>query len=341
MNGARPYLDAYNNVPHVGHAHPRIQAVAADQLKRMNSNTRYLHPAQVAFAEKVLSKLPEPFRGLFLRQLRHRGERAGPAAGPRPYRRQGHGDARPRLPRQHHWCDRASPPTNSTSPKERRQAHRTGWNWSRSRTTIAEGSNATMLNRAQKFADVVDPAIERRTEGQGTRAWPGLSPKPSPRSAGRSSRPRGTCRRSMRRSGLPEASVSLMRCRQVLGGSATITSASNTRAQLPDIVVMGKPIGNGHPLGCSCHHPRHCRQFRQRGRSSFPPSAALPCPAASVRRFWTSLTTKGCRTERQGIQGEQADGGPESSWRQKHACVGDVRGMGLFLGLELIHTDGS
>ena len=42
----RPYLDAYNNVPHVGHAHPRIQAVAADQLKRMNSNTRYLHPAQ-------------------------------------------------------------------------------------------------------------------------------------------------------------------------------------------------------------------------------------------------------------------------------------------------------
>ncbi|MEY8840079.1 aminotransferase class III-fold pyridoxal phosphate-dependent enzyme, partial [Cribrihabitans sp. XS_ASV171] len=57
----RPYLDAYNNVPHVGHAHPRIQAVAADQLKRMNSNTRYLHPAQVAFAEKIRSKLPDHF----------------------------------------------------------------------------------------------------------------------------------------------------------------------------------------------------------------------------------------------------------------------------------------
>lgn len=56
----RPYLDSYNNVPHVGHAHPRIQAVAADQLKRMNSNTRYLHPAQIAFAEKVLEKMPDP-----------------------------------------------------------------------------------------------------------------------------------------------------------------------------------------------------------------------------------------------------------------------------------------
>ncbi len=56
----RPCPDACNNVPHVGHAHPRIQAVAADQLKRMNSNTRYLHPARTAFAEKLLSKFPVP-----------------------------------------------------------------------------------------------------------------------------------------------------------------------------------------------------------------------------------------------------------------------------------------
>ncbi|MDN5788806.1 aminotransferase class III-fold pyridoxal phosphate-dependent enzyme, partial [Pseudorhodobacter sp.] len=61
----RPYLDAYNNVPHVGHAHPRIQAVAADQLLRMNSNTRYLHPAQVSFAKKITSKLPDPLSVCF------------------------------------------------------------------------------------------------------------------------------------------------------------------------------------------------------------------------------------------------------------------------------------
>ena len=53
----RTYLDAYNNVPHVGHAHPRIQAVACEQLGRINSNTRYLHPAQTAFADK-LGKTP-------------------------------------------------------------------------------------------------------------------------------------------------------------------------------------------------------------------------------------------------------------------------------------------
>ena len=62
----RAYLDGYNNVPHVGHAHPRIHAVASDQLRRINSNTRYLHPAQVAFAEALLAKVPSHFTHVFL-----------------------------------------------------------------------------------------------------------------------------------------------------------------------------------------------------------------------------------------------------------------------------------
>ncbi|HEY6359294.1 MAG TPA: phosphotransferase, partial [Vicinamibacterales bacterium] len=39
----RPYLDAYNNVPHVGHAHPRVTAAVAAQLGTVNINTRYLN----------------------------------------------------------------------------------------------------------------------------------------------------------------------------------------------------------------------------------------------------------------------------------------------------------
>ena len=45
----RPYLDAYNNVPHVGHAHPRLAEIAADQIRRVNTNTRYLHKVQTEF----------------------------------------------------------------------------------------------------------------------------------------------------------------------------------------------------------------------------------------------------------------------------------------------------
>jgi len=54
----RPYLDAYNNVPHVGHAHPRIQSVVSRQWSQLNTNTRYLHPSHSAFAARLQSKLP-------------------------------------------------------------------------------------------------------------------------------------------------------------------------------------------------------------------------------------------------------------------------------------------
>ena len=36
------FLDFYNNVPHVGHSHPRIAKLVYNQLKLVNSNTRYL-----------------------------------------------------------------------------------------------------------------------------------------------------------------------------------------------------------------------------------------------------------------------------------------------------------
>src|SRR4029079_2018838 len=39
----RQYLDGYNNVPHVGHSHPRVVQAAAEQMLVLNTNTRYLH----------------------------------------------------------------------------------------------------------------------------------------------------------------------------------------------------------------------------------------------------------------------------------------------------------
>jgi 4-aminobutyrate aminotransferase-like enzyme len=55
------YLDAYNNVPVVGHAHPRVVEAIARQARLLNSNMRYLHEAPVALAERLLATLPEGF----------------------------------------------------------------------------------------------------------------------------------------------------------------------------------------------------------------------------------------------------------------------------------------
>ena len=53
------YLDVYNNVPSVGHAHPRVVAAIAEQAARLNTHTRYLDEATVDYAEDLLGTFPD------------------------------------------------------------------------------------------------------------------------------------------------------------------------------------------------------------------------------------------------------------------------------------------
>ncbi|HEX9187413.1 MAG TPA: aminotransferase class III-fold pyridoxal phosphate-dependent enzyme, partial [Vicinamibacteria bacterium] len=61
----RAYLDAYNNVPLVGHSHPRVVRAAQEQLALLNTNTRYLHDTILRYAERLTRLLPEPLRVCF------------------------------------------------------------------------------------------------------------------------------------------------------------------------------------------------------------------------------------------------------------------------------------
>ena len=54
----RTYLDAYNNVPCLGHAHPRVTAAIARQSRRINTHTRYLHPSAIELAERLTATCP-------------------------------------------------------------------------------------------------------------------------------------------------------------------------------------------------------------------------------------------------------------------------------------------
>jgi 4-aminobutyrate aminotransferase-like enzyme/Ser/Thr protein kinase RdoA (MazF antagonist) len=53
------YLDAYNNVPVVGHSHPRVAAAIAEQSLTLNTNTRYLHESIVELAERLVATMPD------------------------------------------------------------------------------------------------------------------------------------------------------------------------------------------------------------------------------------------------------------------------------------------
>jgi len=55
----KPYLDMVNNVCHVGHCHPKVVAAGQAQLAKLNTNTRYLHDNIVKYTDKLLATMPQ------------------------------------------------------------------------------------------------------------------------------------------------------------------------------------------------------------------------------------------------------------------------------------------
>ncbi|EDM81932.1 putative enzyme with aminotransferase class-III domain protein [Plesiocystis pacifica SIR-1] len=60
------FLDCVNNVCHVGHCHPRVVEAGAAQMARLNTNTRYLHEGLVDYAEALCATLPAPLEVVYL-----------------------------------------------------------------------------------------------------------------------------------------------------------------------------------------------------------------------------------------------------------------------------------
>jgi len=60
------FLDAYNNIPHVGHSHPKIVAAGQRQMATLNTNTRYIYDQLPAYAEKLIEKFPPSLNKVFL-----------------------------------------------------------------------------------------------------------------------------------------------------------------------------------------------------------------------------------------------------------------------------------
>ena len=54
----RSFLDAYNNVPHVGHCHPTVVQALAQQAATLNTNTRYLYESAIEYAERLIATMP-------------------------------------------------------------------------------------------------------------------------------------------------------------------------------------------------------------------------------------------------------------------------------------------
>ena len=61
----REYLDCVNNISHVGHSHPKIHAAMVEQSLKLNTNTRYLYKIMNVYSKKLLSKFPQKLDTVF------------------------------------------------------------------------------------------------------------------------------------------------------------------------------------------------------------------------------------------------------------------------------------
>lgn len=64
-NIGNTYLDTRNNIPHVGHCHPKVVEAGQRQMSRLNTNTRYIYDVLNVYSEKLLSKFPPELNRIF------------------------------------------------------------------------------------------------------------------------------------------------------------------------------------------------------------------------------------------------------------------------------------
>jgi 4-aminobutyrate aminotransferase-like enzyme/Ser/Thr protein kinase RdoA (MazF antagonist) len=327
----RTYLDAVNNVPHVGHCHPRVVEAGRRQMAVLNTNTRYLHGRLVEYAERLCATLPEPLRVCY---FVNSGSEANELAlrlartftGSRetivvdvgyhgntnavveisPYKFNGPGGAG--APAHVHAV-----PT----PDLYRGIYR----------DAPESAGARYAAHVAAAAD--------RLAGRGARVGAFIA-ESILSCAGQIVLPAGYLRgayEAVRAAGgvciADEVQVGFGRC-------GTHFWAFETQGVVPDIVTMGKPIGNGHPLGAVVTTPEIARAFAN-GMEYFNTYGGNPVSCAIGLAVLDVIRDEGLQAHALEV-GEHLLSGLRGL-RPLHPRIGDVRGLGLFAGIELVRDD--
>ncbi|SHH93809.1 aminotransferase class III-fold pyridoxal phosphate-dependent enzyme [Marivita hallyeonensis] len=329
----RPYLDAYNNVPHVGHAHPRIQAVAADQLRRVNTNTRYLHPAQTEFAEALLSKLPDNLQVCYF-------VNSGTEANELALRlARAHTGGKGIVTPDHGYHGNSTGTVAISAYKFNKPGGVGKADWVEL-FEVADDYRGSFRrddpDRARKFADLVDPAIAALTER--AQGLAGFIAETFPSVGGQIIPPPGY---------LPAVYEKI----RAAGGVCIADEVQTGLGRLgehyfgfeqqevrPDIVVLGKPIGNGHPIGVVVTTREIADSFNN-GIEFFSTfgGSTLSC---RLGREVLQIVEDEALQENARLAGARLIEGL-NTLEKRYDCIGDVRGMGLFVGVELVRPDGS
>ena len=324
----RRYLDAVNNVPHVGHCHPHVVAAGQRQMRVLNTNTRYLHELILRYAERLCAKMPDPLSVCFLvnsgseaNELALRMAQTftkaknlividhayhgntGAAISVSPYKFNGKGGAG--KPEHVHI---AAMPDRFRGRFRRRDAQ-AGQKYAEQAIDLIQKTSA----RGDKIAAFIGESL-LSCGGQIVLPPDYLSQVYAAiRKAG------GVCIAD-----------------EVQVGFGRVGShfwAFETQYVVPDIVTLGKPIGNGHPLGAVITTPEIANAFHN-GMEYFNTFGGNAVSCAIGMAVLDVLENDGLQQHALEVGGYLQNALREL--QSKHRLIGDVRGLGLFIGVELV-----
>ncbi len=322
------YLDGVNNVAHVGHAHPRVVEAAVRQSRVLNTNTRYLHETILRYAERLAATLPDALSVCYIvnsgseaNDLALRMARAATGADDiivlesayhghtaalidaSPYKHDGPGG-------------RGAPPHVHAvvMPDDYRGPHR--------RDDASCG---------EKYAGYVAAAIED-VLARDRRVAAFLS-ETLLSCGGQIELPAAYLQEAYRYTRAAGGICIADEVQVGFGRLGTQFWGFETQGVVPDIVTLGKPIGNGHPLGAVVTTSEIARAF-ETGMEYFNTFGGNPVSCAAGLAVLDVI-----RDER--LQEHALAVGDRLKQRltalgDSYPAFGDVRGRGLFLGVELV-----
>ena len=314
MYGAdgRCYLDCVNNIMHVGHCHPRVVEALQLQASRLNTNTRYLYRQLGDYAERLLAHFPERMDRVFF-------VNSGSAAA----------DLALRIARtatgQHHIA-----------------ALEHGYHGNTAQTIAASHYKFAGKGGMPQPADTVLAPLypgTGRPWGEGLAEDLRLAAfihESIVGCGGQVALDRQHAldlyREVRRRGGLCIAD-------EVQTGFGRVGEAFwayELTGLDPDIVVLGKPMGNGHPMGAVVTTADIAEGF-ETGMEFFSSFGGNPVSCAAGLAVLDVMEDEGLQAH-----ARQLGAGLLAAWRglsERHEVVAEARGSGLFLGLELVRAE--
>ncbi len=323
----RRYLDTVNNVPHVGHQHDAVVRAGCRQMEVLNTNTRYLHEEIVHFAEELLATLPSPLEVVYFvnsgseaNELALRIARTATHATDVMVLQTGyHGNTQGCIEVSSYKFDgpggSGAPPHVHVVPTP----------------DVYRGQYRNPDAAAQQYVAEVQKILNGLAmQGKQLAAFIFESIMSC---AGQIVLPSGflaaACRAVHQAGGVCIADE----VQTGLGRVGDAFWAFQLHGIVPDIVTIGKPLGNGHPVGAVVTTRALADAFAN-GMEYFNTFGGNPVSCAIGRAVLGVVRAEKLQSHARRVGNALLSG--LQQLQRRFPLIGDVRGHGLFLGFELV-----